>query len=113
MRSKEYLLLLLLLLLLGAAALGCSRRAPGPEECVRFTELALGVSHEQAVAHPILSNQYQNLVVLCLTTPLDRAVIACAEETRAPRDCIQRLDPGFLEEVGGERARRPSSTERR
>jgi len=80
---------------------------------VRFSELALGMSHEQALAHPVLSTQYQNLVVLCLTTPLERDVIVCAEETRAPRDCLRRLDPDFLEEVGGGSTRRPSSVERR
>ncbi|HEY5960547.1 MAG TPA: hypothetical protein VIV60_28535 [Polyangiaceae bacterium] len=79
-----------LLLLL---AEGCRRRAPGPEECVRFAEMTFGHEFEVLSEFPEEKAAFDKLVNTCLTAPFSRQVFTCAEESRAPMACLQRVHP--------------------
>jgi hypothetical protein len=77
------------LLLLGCSflALGCRRKAPGPEECIAFAELALGARNPAALALDSVQANVDELTTECLLTPYDRELIACVEQTGALRSC--------------------------
>jgi hypothetical protein len=76
--------------------LGCSRRAPGPEQCVVFAELHFGYEFETLAGYPEQKAQFDRLVETCLTTPFDRRVIECAQQYRAPLDCLRRIQPDLF-----------------
>ncbi len=69
----------------------CERRAPGPEECVKFAEAALGVREEQVLRSPRLKRAFDELVVKCLTTPYDRELVDCVNGGRRPRQCLHEF----------------------
>ena len=73
---------------LGLLALGCERKAPGPEECTQFAEEFVGVARSDPRA--TLANQadINEVTQLCLTVPYDRALIACAQSTGRARACF-------------------------
>lgn len=72
---------------------GCSRRAPGPDECVAFAEMTFGVPFQSVIAHPAYKQTFDRLVTTCLTAPFERRVFVCTAETRAPLDCLRRFQP--------------------
>jgi hypothetical protein len=66
--------------LFGALLLvGCARKAPGPDECQAFAARALGLTDARQLANPGIKNAYDELLVRCLTTPYDRALLRCIE----------------------------------
>lgn len=76
---------------------GCSRKAPGPEECHEF---ALAWARAQA---PRMRDSFgrSRAVVserdivertrVCLTTPFDRQLIRCQKEGGSPTWCLERF----------------------
>ncbi|MGC4063693.1 MAG: hypothetical protein QM784_03435 [Polyangiaceae bacterium] len=61
--------------------MGCARKAPSSETCVAFTELLVGMTHEQLLQrHPEWKTEFDLLVVTCLTEPFDSRVFTCAAE---------------------------------
>ncbi len=76
-------------LLLAATALlaGCERKAPGPAECVAFAEQVLTRAANRAESAALLRARYEELVRQCLTTPFDRRMLACVDETGDYRHC--------------------------
>jgi hypothetical protein len=86
--------------------LGCERKAPGPAECIGFAELALGRSQQMVMRSAVWQRHFDSLVVACLTTPLNRAAIACTEQERTPASCMQRYDARFWQEHFAERSSR-------
>jgi hypothetical protein len=71
-------------LLLGA---GCTRKAPGPDECVAFAKVWVErrrVSQQPAAA---AVDPFDELVRDCLTKPYDRALVECVIEGGAPDTC--------------------------
>lgn len=71
----------------------CSRRAPGPDECVAFAEMTFGAPFQSVVAHPSYKLAFDRLVTTCLTAPFERRVFVCTAESRAPLDCLRRFQP--------------------
>lgn len=79
-----------------AAALvlvACSRRAPGPDECVAFAEMRFGHDFQTLAASPELKSLFDQLVITCLTASFDRRVFVCSTESRAPMECLRRYEP--------------------
>jgi hypothetical protein len=72
----------------GASLLGCDRKAPGPAECLAYAEAFVGISREDERINPDLESKIDAVTQLCLTTPYDRALIACAQSTQRARDCF-------------------------
>ena len=72
---------------------GCARRAPSPDECVVFAEMTFGHRFEAIVQEHRAKAVFDRLVSTCLTAPFDRRVFACTNETRAPMDCLRRIQP--------------------
>ncbi|HEX9619945.1 MAG TPA: hypothetical protein VF989_07420 [Polyangiaceae bacterium] len=81
-----------------ALAAACQRRAPGPEECQSFAAAALGLNDARMLETPGVKESFDQLVVHCLTTPFDRALVRCVEERSAPGLIVERqrllLTPG-------------------
>ncbi|HEX2673051.1 MAG TPA: hypothetical protein VHM25_19360 [Polyangiaceae bacterium] len=73
------------LTLLGASALGCQRKAPGPEECARFAEAVVGVGR---YITPVMAAQIETQTQECLTRPYDRELLDCVLVTRQARGCL-------------------------
>lgn len=71
----------------------CVRRAPWPDECVAFAEMTFGYDLETPAAYPVQKEVFDRLVTTCLTAPFDRRVFACAQESRAPMECLRRFQP--------------------
>jgi hypothetical protein len=71
------------------ALLGCQRKAPGPDECQRFAETAVGIRRDddRATLHDQAAIDEETQT--CLTRPYDRALIACVESTRRARPCLE------------------------
>jgi hypothetical protein len=67
---------------------GCDRKAPGPVECSEFAEAFVGYSREDEHTTPREQAELDDMTHLCLTVPFDRALIACARNTRQPRACF-------------------------
>lgn len=87
------LVVVVLALLCLAAIPACSRRAPGPDECVAFAEMTFGAPFQSLVAHPSYRMAFDRLVTTCLTAPFERRVFVCTAESRAPLDCLRRFQP--------------------
>ncbi len=75
---------------------GCERRAPGPELCVPFAEMLVGVNFDEVVNYPVVRNEFDAIVTACLTKPFSRRVFTCTAESRAPLDCLKRYEPELL-----------------
>jgi len=71
--------------LLGVSALGCQRKAPGPEECARFAEAVVGVGR---YITPVMAAQIETQTQECLTRPYDRELLDCVLVTRQARGCL-------------------------
>jgi hypothetical protein len=71
----------------------CSRRAPWPDQCVWFAELTFGHDVETLSRYPAQKAMFDRLVVTCLTAPFEQRVFACTQESRAPMDCLRRVQP--------------------
>jgi hypothetical protein len=77
--------LLLGLILLAA----CERKAPGPDECQAFAYQALGIRESRDLMRPGAIDRVEDLTRDCLTTPFDRALLRCVEETGRARYCLE------------------------
>jgi hypothetical protein len=71
--------------LLGISALGCQRKAPGPEECARFAEAVVGMGR---YVTPVMAAQIERQTQECLTRPYDRELLDCVLVTRQARGCL-------------------------
>jgi hypothetical protein len=77
------------LLLIGIGLLvACQRKAPGPDECRTFAHRALGVTHANDLLVPGAAERVAELTRDCLTTPFDRELIRCVQETGRSRFCM-------------------------
>ncbi|HWZ89644.1 MAG TPA: hypothetical protein VNW92_12360 [Polyangiaceae bacterium] len=79
----------LCLLLSSLSLLGCERKAPGPEECQRFAETAVGMARDDERVTLRIQAEIDEETQTCLTRPYDRALIACVESTRRARPCLE------------------------
>jgi hypothetical protein len=73
--------------------LACSRRAPGPAECVRFAEMTFGHDFRSLMPYRTEKAAFDRLVEICLTSPFDRGVFTCTDESHAPMACLRRVQP--------------------
>jgi hypothetical protein len=71
------------------SVLGCERKAPGPEECARFAEMAEQLGGSGPFMTPQIQAEIDELTRQCLTKPYDRALLACVEQTRQTRGCLE------------------------
>lgn len=78
----------------------CSRRAPGPDECVYFAEMTFGHKLEVIVQDSRAKGVFDRLVTTCLTAPFDRRVFVCSRDTHAPMDCLRRFQPDLFSDQG-------------
>jgi hypothetical protein len=72
----------------GLAALGCERKAPGPFECAAYAQAFVRVPGDDEGLTLELESKIDAITQLCLTTPYDRQLIACARSTGRARDCF-------------------------
>jgi hypothetical protein len=72
-------------LLLCGVALGCTREAPGPEECVAFAEAWLKTHPPTSLL--VADHAFDELVRHCLTEPYDRALVSCVVAGSSPDRC--------------------------
>ena len=75
-------------MLANAALLGCERKAPGPEECQRFAEMAARMSTDSPLLTPELQAQIDEETRQCLTKPYDRQLLRCVETTHQAHGCL-------------------------
>jgi len=68
------------------AALGCQRKAPGPDECLAFAKVWVESRHLNKVPVGAL-DPFEELVRECLTAPYDRALVECVLNGKAPDRC--------------------------
>ncbi len=68
-----------------AFALGCQRKAPGPEECARFAEAVVGGG---GYITPVISAQIERQIQECLTRPYDRELMDCVLVTHHAHGCL-------------------------
>jgi hypothetical protein len=88
------LALFALLLVLTA---GCTRKAPGPEECRTFALLMFGFRSEEEleVGSPqtrALRPEVDGLTRECLVMPYDRELLRCALQSGGARACKLAFD---------------------
>jgi hypothetical protein len=67
---------------------GCQRRAPGPDECRSFAQAALGITRPNDMLVPGMPERVADLTRDCLTTPFDRDLLRCVQETGRSRLCM-------------------------
>jgi hypothetical protein len=77
------------LLLASSALLGCERKAPGPAECQRFAEAAVGMARDDERVTLHIQAAIDEETQTCLTRPYDRALIACVESTGRAHPCLE------------------------
>lgn len=65
----------------------CERKAPGPDECQRFSYRVAGVTRREQLTAPALRERVDELIRQCLTTPYDKEFIGCVEGTGRLRAC--------------------------
>jgi hypothetical protein len=70
-----------------AVAPGCQRKAPGPLECERAALFLTGVPDPRLLRDPEIKDMVDQRTVECLTTPYDRALLDCFEQTGAAKAC--------------------------
>jgi hypothetical protein len=68
-----------------ASALGCQRKAPGPEECARFAEAVVGGNR---YITPVIAAQIEQQIQECLTRPYDRELLDCVLITHRAHACL-------------------------
>jgi len=89
MRARSTLRLRLIApTLLGAALCACERKAPGPEECQRFAEMAARMSTDSPLLTLELQAQIDEETRQCLTKPYDRELLSCVETTHQAHGCL-------------------------
>jgi hypothetical protein len=75
---------------------GCSRRAPGPDECHDLgVAWVLGPRRSQAPSYrrsPATSQAILDRTTECLTMPYDRELVQCVTTGNAPRTCMLRFE---------------------
>ena len=71
-----------------AALLGCERKAPGPAECSAYARAFVRDPRDNALLAVELQSKIDAITQLCLTTPYDRELIACAQSTGRARACF-------------------------
>ena len=75
-----------------AGAMGCARRAPGPDECHDLAVAwVLGPRRSHSTTYritPALSQAILDRTTECLTTPYDRQLVQCVTTGSAPRTCM-------------------------
>jgi hypothetical protein len=76
------------LTLISAAPCGCERKAPGPDECEHFAEMAARMSTDSPLLSPELQAQIDEETRQCLTKPYDRELLACVETTHQAHGCL-------------------------
>ena len=85
----------LVLAALAVSLVGCGRKAPGPDECGTLAEQwvtqATAVTRyaPQPVMVPSRAADIEEIARLCVTTPFDQEVIACARAGGSPERCLQ------------------------
>ena len=67
----------------------CERKAPGPDECQAFAYRALGIRESRDLMLPGAMDKAEDLTRDCLTTPFDRTLLRCVEETGRARYCLE------------------------
>jgi hypothetical protein len=97
MVERRWMVRQAVILLAMLSAVACSRRAPGPTECVWFAEMHFGHHFETLAPYPAEKAAFDQLVATCLTLPFDRRVFACAEQSHAPMACLRRIQPELSE----------------
>ena len=78
-------------LLLGTVAgslLGCERKAPGPEECERFAEIAVQLAGSGPLLTPEVQSAVEQETRTCLTQPYDRELLSCVTATHQGAMCM-------------------------
>lgn len=71
-----------------AVATACQRKAPGPLECERAALILTGVSDRRMLRNPEIKDIVDERTVECLTTPYDRALLDCFEQTGVTKACV-------------------------
>lgn len=66
----------------------CARKAPGPYDCEAAGARALGITHREQLHDPRARQLLDQFVVECLTTPFDRQLLRCIEETGRAQLCL-------------------------
>jgi hypothetical protein len=66
----------------------CERKAPGPDECRTFAQAALGITRPSDLLQPGVAERVGELTRDCLTTPFDRDLLRCVQETGRSRFCM-------------------------
>jgi hypothetical protein len=66
----------------------CERKAPGPDECQAFAHRVLGIRQTRDLMMPGAMEKAEDLTRDCLTTPFDRTLLRCVEETGRARYCL-------------------------
>jgi len=85
--------------LLCVTALGCQRKAPGPEECARFAEAVVGGGR---YVTPLIDAQIERQTQECLTRPYDRELLSCVLLTRQARRCLSSFYVRHASATGNE-----------
>ena len=78
----------LLLASLCAVLAGCERKAPGPEECERFAEVAVQLAGSGPLLTPEVQAAIEQETRTCLTQPYDRALLECVTATQQGGACM-------------------------
>jgi hypothetical protein len=71
-------------------ALACERKAPGPQECRRFAFETLGVRSTERLSERGHA-ELDDLTRRCLTTPFDRELLRCVEQTQRLNTCLREF----------------------
>lgn len=75
--------------LLGTSS--CERKAPGPFDCEAAGARALGITHRSQLQDPRVKQALDTWTVECLTTPFDRQLLRCVEETGRAQMCLMEF----------------------
>lgn len=97
-----------LCLLVLASAVGCRREAPGPFECEAAGARALGITHRSQLDDPRIKQTLDLWTVECLTTPFDRKLLRCVEETGRVQLCLMDFHARHPERAPRDERRLPS-----
>jgi hypothetical protein len=70
------------------AVCGCERKAPGPEECERFAELAVQLAGSGPLLTPEVQAAIEQETRTCLTRPYDHELLHCVSATQQWAACM-------------------------
>jgi hypothetical protein len=87
--------------ILALLAASCARKAPGPHECEAAGARALGITHREQLQDPRARQLLDQFVVECLTTPFDRQLLRCIEETGRAQVCLLEFKRRHSDPRGG------------